>query len=114
MDEERKSTTSERREILEKMVREAFPDKEVKEQPERVALKIDWGLVVLNLVPRRWVVLTPNEYLMWDNDVNFIERFEEAIGLAKQKLTLPQEGLLGRIVITKFGNEWKPEKKEER
>lgn len=108
--------TIERWDILEKMVREAFPEKKVKEQPERVDPDPDknvaWGIRVLIPVPRRWIMLTPDEDLMWDEGVHFVQRFEEAIACANQKLSsfMEGKGLLGRVKIKSDGIEWEPAK----
>jgi hypothetical protein len=110
--------TIERREKFQKMVREAFPDKPIdiirKEEYRgdgpnelRIRIREPQG-------PPRRILLILTEEFMTDVGFPFVGRVKEAIKIAKQKLTIPQKGFLGRIILTTTEIEWKPEEKEKR
>ena len=107
MQEDRKRT-NERRHILEKMVRDAFPDKEIIILPEKSTEEeyswedqAQWRIrIVETEKPRVRIVFFPTEEVMTDEDIPFIKIFKNAIKSARQILSSPQEGYLGCLNIT--------------
>ncbi|MDH4265875.1 MAG: hypothetical protein OEW45_09585 [Deltaproteobacteria bacterium] len=106
--------TNERRNILEKMVRDAFPDKEIiilkgKGAEEEYPWEdpTQWRIrIVETKKPRRRIVLFPTEEVMTDEDIPFIEIFKDAIKYARQILGFNQESYLGCLNITTTGSEF--------
>ncbi len=117
MEGDRKRTI-ERRKILEKIVRDAFPGpgKEVtvireEEYPGDGPNK--WRIRIRETkVPNRRLVLFPTEEFMTDVGIPFDERVNEAIELAKQRLTLSHGGFLGKIILKTTEIEWEAKKEQ--
>lgn len=112
-----KERTLERRNLLEKMVREGFPDKSVFVFAEEVARKEypwwdpKWRIRIEEPDEgRRRIVLFPTPDILTEDEVPFAQIFQEAISFADQKLKDSRSGLLGDLRITARGIEFKPRK----
>lgn len=117
MEGDRKRTI-ERRQKFPKKVRTAFPDKPIdiiRKEEYRGDGPSEWRIRIREPKgPPRRILLILTEEFMTDVGFPFVGRVEEAIKLAKQKLTTPQKGFLGKIILKTTGIEWKPEEKEKR
>ncbi len=109
--------TIERREKLEEMVREAFPDKSINiltkkeyrgDDPDKWRIRI-----VEPKKPYRRLVLFPTREFMTDVGIPFNRIVKEAIEFVKQKLNLSQGGFLGNLILKTTGIEWKATEEQE-
>ena len=109
--------TDERWKKLKRMIKEAFPEKEIEVLKKAIIETIENGdakeivkrcciRVFEKETPWRKIGLFPTEELMTDENNSFIGLFEDAINQAERILEEGKKGFLGTLRITSNGSEF--------